>query len=40
MLAESNRRERKKNQRKAGHVHADMCILCTTGLYRAAQAAP
>lgn len=39
MLAESNRRERKTNQRKAGHVHANMCILCITGLYHAAQAA-
>lgn len=35
MLAESNRMERKTNQRKAGHVHANMGILCTTGLYSA-----
>lgn len=35
MLAESNRRERKTNQRKAGHVHANMGILCITRLYSA-----
>jgi len=40
MLAESNRRERKTHQRKAGHVHESTGTLCTTGFYHAVLAAP